>query len=86
MRNRDRIIGNLDDLYREAFGRAKERDDAEGMARLDFEYQRDQLWFEVLLDLRDGLTAIGSDDPEEKGTTKSLLEKAQAIRKLTKLR
>lgn len=86
MRNRDRISGNLDDLYREAFERAKENDDAEGMARLDFEYQRDQLWFEVLLDLRDGLAAIGTEDSEEKGSKKSLLEKAQAIRKLTKLR
>jgi hypothetical protein len=86
MRDRDRIVGNLDDLYREAFGRAKEDNDAAAMARLDFDYQRDQLWFEVLLDLRDGLAAMGSEEPDEKGATKSLLEKAQAIRKLTKLR
>ena len=51
------------------------------MARLDLEYQRDQLHLEVLLDIRGQLSA---PDEEEKG--KSLLEKAQALRKMTKLR
>ena len=50
------------------------------MARLDIGYQRDQLELELLLDIRDLLM------PEEKDKTTSLLEKAQQIRKLTKLR
>jgi hypothetical protein len=86
MRERDRILGNLEGLYREAFGRAQEGSDEEGMSRLDFDFQRDQLYLEVLLDLREVLATLGTDQPEEKGKTSSLLEKAQAIRKLTKLR
>jgi hypothetical protein len=85
MRDRDRIVGNLDDLYREAFGRAEEKGDEEGMARLDFEFQRDQLYLEVALDIRELLSAmeLGKDG---EGKTTSLLEKAQAIRRLTRLR
>jgi hypothetical protein len=86
MRERDRIVGNLETLYREAFGRAQEGKDEEGMARLDFEFQRDQLYLEVLLDLRDTLTIPSTEQPEEKGKASSLLKKARAIRKLTKLR
>ena len=85
MRSRARILGSLESVYREAFGRAEKSEDAERMARLDFDFQRDQLVLEVLLDLRAALTA--SAEPEEKGT--SLLEKAEALRKLknlTKLR
>jgi hypothetical protein len=50
------------------------------MASLDLDYQRDQLQLEVLLDIRDILT------PEVEDKTISLLEKAQSIRRLTKLR
>jgi hypothetical protein len=51
------------------------------MARLDLEFQRDQVHLEVLLDIRDVLSVPAK---EEKGS--SLLEKAQALRQLTKLR
>lgn len=51
------------------------------MTALDFEYQRDQLWFEVLLDLRVFLTPEEAE--EEEGP--SLLDKAKKIRDLTKL-
>ena len=52
------------------------------MAQLDFEFQRDQLWFEILIDLRDELArAAEADEPD----APSLLEKAQALRNLTKL-
>lgn len=81
MRNRSRVLQSLESAYREAFEHARERDDEAEMARLDLEYQRDQLQLEVLLDLRDMLSA---SEPEEKGP--SLLERAQAIRRLTKLR
>ena len=85
MRDRQRILGNLEDLYREAFQRAEGQGKDETMAQLDFEYQRDQLYMEVALDLRELLSALDSGKDTE-GKTTSLLEKAQAIRKLTRLR
>ena len=80
MRSRDRVLQSLEKVYRGAFSAAEEAGDAEAMARLDVGYQRDQLELELLLDIRDLLM------PEEKDQTTSLLEKAQQIRKLTKLR
>jgi hypothetical protein len=85
MRDRQRILGNLDELYREAFGRAEGNGDDNVMARLDFEFQRDQLLLEVALDVRELLAAMDSGKNAE-GKTTSLLEKAQAIRRLTRLR
>ena len=85
MRDRQRILGNLDELYREAFQRAEGEGDKDAMAQLDFEFQRDQLYLEVALDVRELLSTmdIGKD---AEGKTTSLLEKAQAIRRLTRLR
>ena len=54
-RSRDRILANIDDMYREAFERAKATGDAAQMATLDFAYRREQLYFEILLDVRDAL-------------------------------
>lgn len=54
-RSRDRILANLDDMYREAFQRAKETGDQAQMATLDFAYRREQLYFEILLDMRDAI-------------------------------
>ena len=54
-RSRDRILGNLDDMYREAFERAKTTGDDSQMASLDFAYRREQLYFEILLDVRDAV-------------------------------
>ena len=54
-RSRERILANLDDMYREAFERAKTTGDANNMATLDFAYRREQLYFEILLDVRDAL-------------------------------
>jgi hypothetical protein len=54
-RTRDRILGNLDDMYREAFERAKATGDESQMASLDFAYRREQLYFEILLDVRDAV-------------------------------
>ena len=54
-RSRDRILANLDDMYREAFERAKASGDQGQMAALDFAYRREQLYFEILLDIRDGI-------------------------------
>jgi hypothetical protein len=54
-RSRDRILANLDDMYREAFERAKTTGDDSQMASLDFAYRREQLYFEILLDVRDAV-------------------------------
>jgi hypothetical protein len=75
------VLQSLEGVYREAFESAQERKDTAEMARLDLEYQRDQLQLEVLLDLRD---LLSTPEAEEKGP--SLLERAQALRRLTKLR
>jgi hypothetical protein len=54
-RSRERILGNLDEMYREAFERAKVTGDQSNMATLDFAYRREQLYFEILLDIRDAM-------------------------------
>lgn len=54
-RTRATILDNLDEMYREAFERAKAAGDATQMQTLDFAYRREQLYFEILLDVRDAL-------------------------------
>ncbi len=54
-RSRERILSNIDDMYREAFERAKATGDDAQMATLDFAYRREQLYFEILLDVRDAI-------------------------------
>ena len=81
MRDRQRILDNLEKLYRDELDRSAGTEGARG-ERLDFEFQRDQLYLEVMLDLRD----VMSGSPEEEKSTSSLLEKAQQLRNLTRLR
>ena len=54
-RSRSTILNNLDEMYREAFERATVSGDQNQMATLDFAYRREQLYFEILLDVRDAL-------------------------------
>jgi hypothetical protein len=54
-RSREKILENLDEMYREAFERAKAAEDEKQMAALDFAYRREQLYFEILLDVRDAM-------------------------------
>jgi hypothetical protein len=54
-RSRDRVLSNLDDMYRDAFERAKTSGDETQMQTLDFAYRREQLYFEILLDIRDAV-------------------------------
>lgn len=90
MRSRERIVSSLESAYREMFDRAREQGDAGAMARLDFEFQKDQIELEVLLDIRDLLAPPGEDTPERKGNLldegSALVEKAQALRRITRLR
>jgi hypothetical protein len=79
-RPRERILNNLEAIYREAYARAKELEDEGRMADLDASYQREQLMLEVLLDVRDALTSL------QPSSTDAALDKVSALRKLTKLR
>jgi hypothetical protein len=58
-RSRERVLANLDDMYREAFERAKASGDQSQMTTLDFAYRREQLYFEILLDIRDAMERLG---------------------------
>lgn len=78
MRSRDRILANLETIYRESFDRAKEAVDQRRMADLDNAYMRDQLMLEILLDIRD-LFAVTPAAPTQ-GT--SAMEKLAALRRL----
>ena len=85
MRHRSQILDSLERVYREAFQSASEQEDADGQRELDFEFQRDQLHLEVLLDIRDILAAV----PQDSGTTEKvggLLDTAQKLKNLTRLR
>ncbi|HET9948403.1 MAG TPA: hypothetical protein VFQ22_05755 [Longimicrobiales bacterium] len=83
MRSRERVLQSLERVYRDAFNAAEAAGDAAAMARLDLEYQRDQLHLEVLLDIRE---LLAPEPPGAAEKTTSLLEKAQQIRRLTRLR
>jgi hypothetical protein len=80
-RPRQRILENLESIYREAYDRAKTMGDQSRMMELDASFQREQLLLEVLLDIRDGLYTIS-----EAPSASSALDKLDALRKLTRLR
>jgi hypothetical protein len=80
IRPRERILANLETVYREAYDRAKNFGDQGRMIDLESAYMRDQLMLEILLDIRD----LFSVAPAASGG--SALEKLEAIRRLTKLR
>ena len=82
MRARSRIIGTLETVYREAYERADRSGDRARKEALDFGFQRDQVMLEVMLDLRDALPVLRGEQPKAES---SLLDKAMAIRKFTKL-
>jgi len=82
MRNRDRILANLEAIYRETYDHAKAAADEARMADLDNAFMRDQLMLEILLDIRD-LFAVTPAAPA-KGT--SAIEKLEALRRLAKFR
>ncbi len=58
-RSRERILANLEEMYGEAFRRAKAAEDESQMTTLDFAYRREQLYFEILLDIRDAMERRG---------------------------
>ncbi len=80
VRSRDRILANLESIYREAYERAKQADNKDRMMDLDASFQREQLILEVLLDMRDALGALGQGSSAD-----SALKKLETLRKFTKL-
>ena len=79
-RPRDRILANLEAIYREAYARAKESGDQARMQDLDAAFQREQLILEVLMDIRDLLTGGQASGGS------STLNKIETIRNIAKLR
>ena len=80
MRPRDRILANLESIYRESYDQAQRLAEKGRMVDLESAYMRDQLMLEILLDIRD----LFSVAPAASGG--SALEKLEAVRRLTKLR
>ncbi len=80
MRPRERILNNLDEIYRASYQQAKAAEQEARMVDLDNAYMRDQLMLEILLDIRD-LFAVA---PAAPAPGKSALERLEALRKLTR--
>jgi hypothetical protein len=78
MRGRDRILANLEAIYRESYARAEAADDKRRMADLDNAYMRDQLMLEVLLDIRD-LFAVAPAAPKPGASALETLEKLRRL-------
>jgi hypothetical protein len=78
MRSRDRILANLEAIYRESYDRAKTGGEAGRMVDLESAYMRDQLMLEILLDIRD----LFSVAPAASGG--SALEKLDQLRRLVR--
>jgi hypothetical protein len=84
-RARQQILDNLDTIYREAYDRAKKAGDERRMSDLDAAYQREQLLLEVLLDIRDGLSASTKPKPPA-DTGSNPIAALDTIRRITRLR
>ena len=86
-RPRDRVLANLESIYREAYERARGLGDQARMADLDAAYQREQLLLEVLLDIRDALgTLPAAAARSEQNPVADSLTTLETLRRLTKLR
>lgn len=79
-RPRDRILANLESIYRDAYDRAEKAGDKQRMLDLDAAYQREQLLLEVLMDIRD---AVQSGKAPAAGAA---LEQLAALRRLAQPR
>lgn len=82
MRSRERILANLETIYRDSYDAAREAEQTARMGELDNAYMRDQLMLEILLDIRD-LFAVA---PAAPAPGKSALEHLEALRRLAKPR
>jgi hypothetical protein len=78
MRPRDRILENLESIYRESYDQARTADDAGRMTELDNAYMRDQLMLEILLDIRD-LFAVAPAAPKPGSSALETLERLRRL-------
>ncbi|HVH67487.1 MAG TPA: hypothetical protein VM716_06430 [Gemmatimonadales bacterium] len=89
-RPRDRILANLESIYRQAYERAKAANDQPRMADLDAAYQREQLLLEVLLDIRDAVASstqsTGTASHQAASSSPDPVTALETIHRLTKLR
>jgi hypothetical protein len=83
-RARERILANLESVYREAYDRAKAAGDEKRMLDLDAAYQREQLLLEVLLDIRDA--TVGPDRRPDTSPGPDPLTALETLRRVAKLR
>lgn len=89
LRSRDQILDSLERVYRQAFQDAEGHEDDAQLESLDFQFQRDQVGLEVLLDIRDLLfnqAAPTQESPKSGESVGGLLDTAQKIKNLTRLR
>ena len=80
MRSRERILENLEAIYRESFERARAEGAGPRMIELESAFVRDQLMFEILLDLRDLFTVAPAAG--QQGST--ALETLERLRRIAK--
>ncbi len=87
-RPRERILANLESIYREAYTRAQATGDEARMADLDAAFQREQLLLEVLLDVRDALATLPppGESASERSSAPDPIAALETIRRITKLR
>jgi hypothetical protein len=78
MRPRDRILANLEALYRESYERARAAGETARMVDLESAYMRDQLMLEILLDVRD---LFANPPVAQEGST---LERLDQLRRLVR--
>jgi hypothetical protein len=83
MRPRDRILANLESIYRESYDRAKAAGETTRMIDLESAYMRDQLMLEILLDVRDLFATAPSAAPAATPDT-SPLERLDQLRRLVR--
>jgi len=85
-RPREHLLANLEALYREAYARAQAAGDERETARLDFDFRRDQLYLEAILDVRDSLGGLRAPPPEAQARgDKSVLDQISDLRGLARL-
>jgi hypothetical protein len=80
MRSRERILANLEQIYRESFDKAREAGAETRMSDLDNAFMRDQLMLEILLDIRD-LFAVAPAAPDPGA---SALQKLETLRRIAR--
>jgi len=76
LRSSRQLLSSLENAYRESFQRAEAAGDEGEMQRLELDFQRDQVFLSVLLDIRTQLSDIGRSvhpgEPEEPSTLETV--------------